>query len=419
MLILHVSDTHLGAMPYGLVSRARDVYEAFKETVDIALKERVSIYLHAGDFFDSPNPPPESYIIAYRELKKLKESGIRTVVISGQHDIPRRHAISPLYLLQDLGVIDVLAINSVSNKTFEYPSLVVSIYAVPYGLRSLISKMAVSKEGNRNILIAHLLLRELGIPSEEADISLNHIPKGFTYIALGDYHVKTELRHVDGAPAIYPGATEIHRENECCDKYVALVDLGPKEPIVNFLKLKSVRPWVRVRCADASLCVKELSEIVHRIDSSKRPIVSVELLKIGVEVITRILNEMINKGVIEYYRIKVADEGGILEGSMVKMDDVYEYIDLDKIIQNIIKHENLALLISRYVKEPTRQIADEIIQFLKNNVEAVKALEMSSTYSSAQYRDSNNNMVDSVRNRDRKDSVNRRASLLSFAGENR
>ncbi|MEM2389872.1 MAG: hypothetical protein QW215_06505, partial [Ignisphaera sp.] len=155
------------------------------------------------------------------------------------------------------------------------------------------------------------------------------------------------------------------------------------------------------------------------IDSSKRPIVSVELLKIGVEVITRILNEMINKGVIEYYRIKVADEGGILEGSTVKMDDVYEYIDLDKIIQNIIKHENLALLISRYVKEPTRQIADEIIQFLKNNVEAVKALEMSSTYSSAQYRDSNNNMVDSVRNRDRKDSVNRRASLLSFAGENR
>jgi len=71
------------------------------------------------------------------------------------------------------------------------------------------------------------------------------------------------------------------------------------------------------------------------------------------------------------------------------------------------------------VKQPTRQIADEIIQFLKNNVEAVKALEMSSTYSSAQYRDSNNNMVDSVRNRDRKDSVNRRASLLSFAGENR
>lgn len=72
MFALHVSDTHLGAVPSGLLSRARDVYEVFKETIDIALKEHVDIYIHAGDFFNTSTPPPEAYVVAYRGLKKLK-----------------------------------------------------------------------------------------------------------------------------------------------------------------------------------------------------------------------------------------------------------------------------------------------------------------------------------------------------------
>lgn len=376
MFILHVSDTHLGAMPYGLISRARDIYEAFKETIDIALRERVSIYLHTGDFFDSPNPPPESYVIAYRELKKLKEVGIKVVIIAGQHDIPKRHAISPLYLLQDLGVVDLIAVNFVSNKVFEGPSSTISIYTIPYGLKNSIPMIRISREGGRSILAAHLLLKELGIPSEEADISLNHIPRGFTYIALGDYHIKTELRHIDGAPAIYPGATEVHRENECCDKYVALVDLSVENPIVNFLKLKSVRPWIRMKCMEVSTCIKELSNSIQRLGGSKKPIASIELLKIKVESITKILNEMVNKGMIEYYRIKVVEDDSIIEGSAVRVGEVYEYLDLDKIVRNLIRHEGFVQILLRYLKEPSKQMADEIIQYLKNNIDVVKALEV-------------------------------------------
>ncbi len=386
MFILHVSDTHLGAMPYGLISRARDVYEAFKETIDVALKERISIYLHTGDFFDSPNPPPESYVIAYRELKKLKDVGIKVVIIAGQHDIPKRHAISPLYLLQDLGVVDLLAINSVSNKVFGDPSSTVSIYAVPYGMKSSIPVIRISREGSRSILAAHLLLKELGIPSEEADISLNHIPRGFTYIALGDYHIRTELRHVDGAPAVYPGATEVHRENECCDKYIALIDLSVENPIVNFLKLKSVRPWIRIKCMEVSTCTKELSDGIQRLSSSKKPMASIELLKMRVETITKILNEMVNRGMIEYYRIKVAEDDSTVEGGAIRVGEVYEYLDLNKIVRNLVKHEGLVQLLLRYLKEPSKQMADEIIQYLKSNIDAVKALETGLTYNTLSHR---------------------------------
>lgn len=388
MLVLHVSDTHLGAMPYGLISRAKDIYEAFKETIDIALRERVSVYLHAGDFFDSPNPLPESYVIAYRELRKLKEAGIRVVIIAGQHDTPRRHSVSPLYLLQDLGVVDMLAINSITSGVFRDSSLNVSIYAVPHGLKSSIHSIAVSREGqNRSVLVAHLLLKEIGIPSEEADVSLSQIPRGFTYIALGDYHMKTEFRHVDGAPAVYPGATEIHKENECCDKYVAFVDLSAEKPAVSFIKLKSVRPWIRIKCVDVSTCMRELSSI-RRVEGVKKPIVSIDLQKIRVETIAKILSEMVSSGVIEYYRIKVAEDSDALESSIPRLSDAYEYLDLGRIVRNMVRHEGLAQLLLRYVKEPSKQVAEDIVQYLKNNTDAVKALETNSTHNAFQYGDS-------------------------------
>lgn len=377
MLVLHVSDTHIGAMPYGLSSRARDIYEAFRETIDIALRERVSIYIHAGDFFDNPNPPPESYVVAYRELRRLKEVGVKVVIIAGQHDIPRRYSISPLRLLRDVGVVDVLAVDSITNTTFKDTPLEVSVYAVPYGLKNSIHSIAVSgKDSSRRILVAHLLLKEIGIPSEDADVSLNQIPRGFTYIALGDYHMKAEFRHVDGAPVVYPGATEIYRENECCDKYVALVDLSGEKPVVSFVKLKSIRPWIRIDCADVTACVKELVSHIQRVGGNKKPIISIDLQhKIRVEAITKILNEMVSRGVIEYYRVKVAEDSSVLEDAARRLSDVYEHVDLDRIVQSLVKHEGFAQLLLRYVREPSKQMAEEIVRYLKSNSDAVKALE--------------------------------------------
>ncbi|MEM4849179.1 MAG: DNA repair exonuclease, partial [Ignisphaera sp.] len=196
MQVLHVSDTHLGAIPSGLLFRARDIYEVFKETIDIALKEHVNMYIHTGDFFNNPNPPPEAYIVAYRGLKKLKEKGIKIVVIAGQHDLPKRYAMSPLSILKDVGVIDYVAIDSIVNVDVDVEGNKIAFVCVPYNLRHKIPSITILKE-RRTILMAHLLLKELGIPASEADISLDLIPQGFKYIALGDYHVKTMLRHRD------------------------------------------------------------------------------------------------------------------------------------------------------------------------------------------------------------------------------
>jgi DNA repair exonuclease SbcCD nuclease subunit len=70
MLILHTSDTHLGYAQFDLEEREKDVYDAFSEIVDAAVKDRVDAVVHSGDIFHIPRP-------AGRPLVKLGE-GINT-----------------------------------------------------------------------------------------------------------------------------------------------------------------------------------------------------------------------------------------------------------------------------------------------------------------------------------------------------
>ena len=62
MKILHVADTHLGYSAYrkvtedGINQREVDVYDAFKQFVDYAVKSKPDLIIHAGDLFDSVRP---------------------------------------------------------------------------------------------------------------------------------------------------------------------------------------------------------------------------------------------------------------------------------------------------------------------------------------------------------------------------
>jgi hypothetical protein len=90
-------------------------------------------------------------------------------------------------MLLDLGVIDVLSVNEIIQREFEIENRYVNFICVPYPARTSIPALSRPlKEYHKNILVAHLLLKELGIPSEQADISLSQIPNWLNYIAWCD-----------------------------------------------------------------------------------------------------------------------------------------------------------------------------------------------------------------------------------------
>lgn len=382
MFALHVSDTHLGATPSSLLFRARDVYEAFIETIDIALKERVNLYIHAGDFFNTSNPPPETYVVAYRGLKKIKERGVKVIAIAGQHDLPKRYSLSPLSILKDVGVIDYVAIDNVSVFDVDIGILRTRFICVPYNHRHKIPSLLIQKEV-KPILVAHLLLKELGIPSSEADISLDLIPQGFKYVALGDYHIKTLLRGKDGVPVVYPGATEVHKVNEYGKKFVALVDLSSDEVNVNFVELTSVRPWVILECNDVKKCVSDVIDNSRSIIASgkKKPLAYLIVDKLRTEVVAKYLEELVTKNIIEHYYLAYGEEEE--EGKTVSVEpyiEKLEYIDVEKIVKKLVGDEELASRILNLVENPSDRIAEDLVQYIKSNTERLKDLEQRIKY---------------------------------------
>ncbi len=99
--IIHTADVHLGARHDDLGEQAAAQRErqfaAFKASIDLAIGEKVDLFLIAGDLFDSNVQPRRSVERVAAEIKRLAEARIRTVIIPGTHDVCDRASIYRAY----------------------------------------------------------------------------------------------------------------------------------------------------------------------------------------------------------------------------------------------------------------------------------------------------------------------------------
>ena len=96
MRLLHTSDWHVGKPIRGR-SRADEHRAVLAEVAAVAESQQVDLVLVTGDLFDTASPTPEAEGIAYRALLDLAGTGAQVVVVSGNHDNPRRlEAVAPL-----------------------------------------------------------------------------------------------------------------------------------------------------------------------------------------------------------------------------------------------------------------------------------------------------------------------------------
>jgi DNA repair exonuclease SbcCD nuclease subunit len=108
------SDSHLNKFyarmtPDQLAERRGHLRRAWRETVDHAIAERAALYIHGGDLFDGPNPRAAELIWAAEQFRRLSEAGVVTLLIGGNHDIPKtRHAgATPQRLYETVGMAQV------------------------------------------------------------------------------------------------------------------------------------------------------------------------------------------------------------------------------------------------------------------------------------------------------------------------
>src|SRR6476646_11047072 len=104
--LIHTADVHLGARHDDLGEQAATQRErqfaAFRETVDLAIAEKVDVMLIAGDLFDSNVQPRRSVERVAAELKRMADAKIRPVIIPGTHDVFDRASIYRAYDLTAL-----------------------------------------------------------------------------------------------------------------------------------------------------------------------------------------------------------------------------------------------------------------------------------------------------------------------------
>ena len=95
--IIHTADVHLGARHDDLGEQASAQRErqfaAFVMAVDLALAEKVDLFLIAGDLFDSNVQPRRSVERVAAQLERLAAGKIRTVIVPGTHDCYDRASI--------------------------------------------------------------------------------------------------------------------------------------------------------------------------------------------------------------------------------------------------------------------------------------------------------------------------------------
>jgi len=104
--LLHTADVHLGArhadMGDAAAAQRERQFAAFAAGVDLAIAEKVDLFLIAGDLFDSNVQPRRSVERAAAELARLAKARIRSVLIPGTHDVYDR---SSVYRAHDLAAL--------------------------------------------------------------------------------------------------------------------------------------------------------------------------------------------------------------------------------------------------------------------------------------------------------------------------
>jgi DNA repair protein SbcD/Mre11 len=266
MRFLHTSDWHLGRSLHR--ADLREAQAAFLDhLVETARAERVDAVLVAGDVYDRAIAPVDSVALCEDALARLRATGARVILISGNHD-------SALRLGVNSALIDTAGVHLRTNRARLAEPVVltdehgpVAVYGVPYlepalGLpdetaaavpgadgepprqrshatvlgqaAARIRADATARGMNRTVVMAHAWVAAGGTDDErrdaaarqqsssERDISvggIGYVPAalfdGFSYVALGHLHGQQTLaEHLrySGSPLPYSFSEKNHKK---------------------------------------------------------------------------------------------------------------------------------------------------------------------------------------------------------------
>ncbi len=270
MRFLHSADWHLGRQIRGK-SRATEFEAVLSEIVEIAVAEQVDALIVAGDIWDSASPSPDADRLLFDALRELIGHGIEAVLVSGNHDSPRKlEAIGRLADLLNVHTRGYIrAPQQGGFVTIERGGERAEIAAIPWvpdgralsgleilkdfevtsgmyqaSVEEIYRQMAAGyAPGAIHLLTGHIFVDGALLASVDGSERRLHIDRAYgidaarlpstpQYMALGHIHHPQELRDAPNGAAAYAGSIlqldfgEIGQQ-----KVVRLIDAAPGRPV--------------------------------------------------------------------------------------------------------------------------------------------------------------------------------------------
>ncbi len=291
--LLHFSDIHMGSgfihgqinPDTGLNSRFEDFVATMGRCIDRAISDQVHLVLFGGDAFPDATPAPFIQQAFARQIHRLVEAQIPTVLLVGNHDQHSQGAGgASLCIYRSLGVPGVIVGDRLETHKVETPIGPVQIITLPWLTRTtlmtkqetenlsmaqinllLLDRLRLALEGEirqldpdiPTILLGHLMADAASFGAEK----FLAVGKGFTvpltfltrdcfdYVALGHVHKHQVL--CQQPLVIYPGSIErVDFSEEKEEKGFVLVEIDRPTTRYEFCPLP-VRQFVTM---DLNLC---------------------------------------------------------------------------------------------------------------------------------------------------------------------
>ena len=230
---LHVADPHIDSPLEGLAAREdaptalirSATRRAFENMVQLAIAERVSFIVIAGDLYDGDWRDYSTGLFFKAQMLQLQRHGIPVYLISGNHDaasvITRRLTLPE----------NVHPFSTRTAETKEVPGTPVVIHGRGFPDRAVTENLALEYPhaipGRFNIGLLHTSLtgspeHDSYAPCSVADL----MSRGYDYWALGHIHQPTVIS--ENPWIVFPGNCQGRHARECGPRGCCLVTISPQ-----------------------------------------------------------------------------------------------------------------------------------------------------------------------------------------------
>jgi exonuclease SbcD len=274
---IHAADVHLDSPLRGLSRYESAPAEAirnacrraFENLVDLAIEEKVSFVLLAGDLYDGDWKDYSTGIFLSRQMGRLGQHNISVYAVAGNHDAANRITKA----LDNPANMTILSAQKV--ETIRLDDLAVAIHGRSFGTQHVDENLAAgycpAKKGYFNIGLLHTSVDGREGHAVYAPCSVDDLrSKGYHYWALGHIH-KQEIASKDPW-VVFPGCIQGRHIRETGAKGCVLVTV--EECMVSAVKMCSldVLRWVEC-CVDLKgvIEMREVLENTRKAIENERP----------------------------------------------------------------------------------------------------------------------------------------------------